>query len=103
MEKNVSKEPGADLLLLSMRMRCLAEGSSTPAKTFFRFVTLFYESGCMIAADEAEADSGDVKVRKSCVDKLISTFTDDTNAVEKCLWDSFERAGDVHSQNKRLG
>lgn len=102
MSKNASEEPGSDLLLLSLRMRCLAEASKRPANTFFRFVTLFYESGCMVVADEKEADSGNVKVSHSCVNKLISVFTDDTNAVEKCLWDSFERAGDINSPNKRL-
>ena len=41
------RAPGADSLLLSLKMRCLSEQSPTPAKTFFRFVTLFFERGCM--------------------------------------------------------
>jgi len=75
MDKYISAEDGKDLLLLSLTMQCLAEASKTPVKTFFNFITHFYEKGCMVAADEAYADSGHVKIKRSCVDKLLTVFT----------------------------
>ena len=43
----VSRAAGVDELLLSLKMQCIAEKSPTPVKTFFRFVTLFFERSCM--------------------------------------------------------
>lgn len=88
--------------MLSLKLRCLSETSKTPIKTFFRYVTLFYENGCMVAADETNPDSGEVTVSTSCASKLFTVFTDDPFTLEKCLWDTFENAGDITSKNLRL-
>ena len=83
-------------------MQCLAEASKTPVRTFFSFITHFYEKGCMVAADEAHADSGHVKIKRSCVDKLLTVFTENPNSTEKCIWSSFEKDHDSNSKNTRL-
>ena len=100
MHDYASLEPGKDLLLLSLKMRCLSEASPTPVKTFFRFVTLFYESNCMIEGNDEAA--GHVFVNPNCIDKLIKTFTTDPHSVEKCLWDTFETPGDINTDNHIL-
>ena len=83
-------------------MRCIAEQSPTPAKTFFRLVTLFFERSCMGVYDTEDPDSGDVTLRANCIDKLITIFTTDPNSIEKCVWDTFEIAGDINSRNELL-
>ena len=88
--------------MLSLKLRCLSEASKTPIKTFFRFVTLFYENGCMRPANQDSPDNGHVTVSQSCVKKLFSVFTEDPLSLEKCLWETFENAGDVNSKNVRL-
>ena len=102
MDTHTARADGSDELLLSLKMQCIAENSATPAKTFFRFVTLFYERSCMGVFDNADPDSGEVTIRQSCVEKLIKVFTDDPNSIEKCMWETFADAGDINSMNNRL-
>ena len=89
---------GSDLLLLSLKMRCLSESSKTPAKSFFRFIALFYEHGCMKEKEESK----DVVVSMQCADKVFEIFTDDPASIEKCLYASFATPGDISSKNLLL-
>ena len=102
MKRWTSKADGADMLMLSLKLRCLSEASKTPVRTFFRFVTLFYEKGCMRTPKDADPDSAEVVTSQSCIDKVFATFTEDPLSIEKCLWDTFETAGDIESKNLRL-
>ena len=51
-------------------MSCLAETSKTPIRTFFRFITVFYEHGCMRSATD-DPDSDAVTVSQKCIDEVI--------------------------------
>ena len=103
MQDWISEAKGTDLLMLSLRLSCLSEQSKTPIKTFFRFVTLFYERGCMQEVFDSNSDEGrKVTLRENCTDKLFEVFTDDVHSVEQCFWNSFSIAGDLTSENNRL-
>ena len=101
MRENTSVASGSDLLILSMKLRCLAEGSRTPISTFFRFVTIFYERGCMRPSGNEDRPY-EVDVSMKCADEIIRIFTDNPHSVDKCLYNSFEVAGDTTSRNIRL-
>ena len=70
MRDHTSAAPGIDMLMLSLKMKCLAQASKTPIKTFFRFVTVFYEHGCMRTTNNSQDDS-EVTVSSKCVDEVV--------------------------------
>lgn len=47
-------------------------------------------------------ESNDVVVSMQCADKVFQIFTDDPASVEKCMYASFEKPGDITSKNLLL-
>ena len=96
-----AKTPGTELLLLSLRMQCLSEASRTPVKTFFRYVTVFYEHGCMRSTTDPD-NPDEVTLSAACAEEVFKVFTADPFSIEKCLYGTFAVAGDTASKNQRL-
>ena len=61
-------------MLISLRMKCLADldTKGEKAKTFFKYVEVFYEKACMVYEDK---DKYKINVNVECANKVLNLIT----------------------------